>query len=489
MERHKNRPSGTGKPPREARRLRSPATGEPPPGVRRFGTDGVRGIPGRPPLTRSEVRSLGRAAARVFLSRRPDGRSGSNGHAPAAVVGRDTRGSGTWLCRALTEGFADAGCGTIDAGVIPTPAVSYLTPRRGAVLGAVVSASHNPPEFNGIKFFDASGLKASLEVEEEIEARLRAGEGGKSRSKKALPASRLADPRAAEDYLAFLRSTFPATLDLRGLRLVVDGAHGAAADLAPGFFRSLGAEVFAVGCSPDGSNINRGCGALETDLMRREVVRRRAHAGIALDGDADRAILSDEHGRLFDGDALIAMSALSMHEKGMLRKDKVVLTVMSNLGLVRHLEERGIGSVLVPVGDRNVTDALNAGGYALGGENSGHIVFRRLAPTGDGMLTGLQALAVLAEAGGPMSRFRHPYRSYPQVLRNIHVKERVPLEGLPHFHRTLSKVEGELKGRGRVFVRYSGTEPLLRILVEGPEHDEVSRLCGVLEEAYKKETR
>ncbi|MEK7656358.1 MAG: phosphoglucosamine mutase [Elusimicrobiota bacterium] len=436
-------------------------------------------------MTRGEVRSLGYAAARAFLSRRTP----SNGHAPIAVLGRDTRGSGTWLCRALIEGFADAGCATLDAGVIPTPAVSYLTPRRGAILGAVVSASHNPPEFNGIKFFDAAGLKASPEVEEEVERGFLSRARSSSRRRSAAPASRLADPSSAEDYLDFLRSTFPATRDLRGLRLVVDGAHGAASRLAPGFFRSLGAEVFALGCSPDGSNINRGCGALETGAMREAVVRRRAHAGISLDGDADRAILADEHGRLFDGDALIAMSALAMHEKGMLWKDKVVLTVMSNLGLIRHLEGKGIGAVLVPVGDRNVTEALNEGGYALGGENSGHIVFRRLAPTGDGMLTSLQALAVLVEEGGPMSRFRHPYRSYPQILRNIHVEERVPLEKLHGFCRVLARAESALKGRGRVFVRYSGTEPLLRILVEGPEHDEVSRLCGALEEEYRKETR
>ncbi|MEK7745003.1 MAG: phosphoglucosamine mutase, partial [Elusimicrobiota bacterium] len=235
MKRH--RPSEGGSPPRESRRL--------------FGTDGVRGIPGKTPLTRREVRALGWAAARAFLSRRP----ASNGRAPLAVLGRDTRSSGTWLCRSLIEGFAEAGCATLDAGVIPTPAVSYLVPRRGAVLGAVVSASHNPPEFNGIKFFDASGLKASPEVEGEVERSLLPGARSPSRIRSFAPASLRADPSAEEDYLDFLRSTFPATRDLRGLRLVLDGAHGAASRLAPDFFRSLGAEVFALGCSPDGSNI------------------------------------------------------------------------------------------------------------------------------------------------------------------------------------------------------------------------------------------
>jgi phosphoglucosamine mutase len=344
----------------------------------------------------------------------------------------------------------------------------------------VVSASHNPAEFNGIKFFTARGFKASEKTEAAIEAGMaRPRDAGPVRSPRIER-----DPRAAGDYLDFLRSTFPAAEDLSGLRLVVDSAHGAASGLAGELLRSLGAEVFEMGCSPDGGNINRGCGALATEAMRAEVVRRKAFCGVSLDGDSDRALFSDERGRLMNGDLVIALCALHLRRKGLLAGGKVVLTVMSNFGLRRFLEESGIGVVEVPVGDRNVTDAIEAGGYPLGGEQSGHVVFRRFSPTGDGLLTALQTLAVFVEAGGPASRFRRLYRDYPQVLRNLRVERRVPIEGLPGFQRALRLAEEPLRGRGRVFVRYSGTEPLLRILVEGPDKGEVRRISEDLARSF-----
>jgi phosphoglucosamine mutase len=440
---------------------------------RLFGTDGVRGIPGQEPLTHGSVRRLGAVSARAFLLAR--GRCAAS---PCIVMGRDTRRSGRELSRALAEGFAQAGCRTLDAGVVPTPAVSYLVRKLGALCGAVVSASHNPPEFNGIKFFTAEGLKAPTSIEDRIEAALGSTPASRGRTHPIM------DKDAVQEYVDFLRSTFPATRDLSGLRLVVDGANGAASALAGGLFRSLGAEVFTLGCSPNGSNINVGCGALETHAMRREVLRRRAHCGISLDGDADRAVFADERGRLLDGDVLIAMSALHLQEKGLLLRDSVVLSVMSNYGLIRWLEDRGIRALQVPVGDRNVTDALMSGGFCLGGENSGHVVFRRLAPTGDGLLTALQTLAVLVECGGPMSRFRSLYRHTPQVLRNLRVQERVPVEQLHDFSRSVREAERRLSGRGRVFVRYSGTEPLMRILVEGPGRPEVRRISDGLAQAF-----
>jgi phosphoglucosamine mutase len=437
-------------------------------------------------LTVPTVRRLGAVAAAAFLDE--GGRrigAQENGKAPCIVLGRDTRRSGERLARLLAQGFAEAGCRTVDAGIVPTPAVAYLTRHFGALGGAVVSASHNPPEFNGIKFFTREGFKAPPEMEEKIERRLRAGSGpaAKQPRRSSLPPL-ICGQEAVQEYLDFLRSTFPTMLDLRGLRIVVDGANGAASSIAGGLFRLLGAEIFEIGCSPNGRNINVGCGALETSLMQREVLRRRAHCGISLDGDADRAVFADERGRLLDGDVLIAMSAVHLHEKGLLRGDKVVLTVMSNFGLIRYLEERGIGSVQVPVGDRNVTDAIEEGGCCLGGEASGHIVFRRLAPTGDGLLTALQTLGVLVESGRPMSRFRSLYRSYPQTLRNIRVQKRVPLGELCEFERGLRSAQKRLSGRGRVFVRYSGTEPLLRILVEGPDRKEVRRISEGLARAF-----
>ncbi|MBI5243178.1 MAG: phosphoglucosamine mutase [Elusimicrobia bacterium] len=442
-----------------------------------FGTDGVRGIPGSEPLTDPTVRRLGAAAAAAFLESRPP--IDRDGEAPAIVLGRDTRRSGERLARFLAEGFADAGCRAVDVGIATTPAAAYLAKRLGALCAAVVSASHNPPEFNGIKFFTSEGFKAPAEVEDRIEELLRRPA---QRS-----ASRPSISRAVEslrEYRDFLRSTFPPLLDLRGLRIVVDAANGAASQIAPGLFRSLGAEVFAIGCSPNGRNINVGCGALDTGAMQRSVRRLKAHCGVSLDGDADRAVFSDERGRLLDGDVLIAMSAVHLREKGLLRGGRVVLSVMSNFGLIRYLEERGIGAVQVPVGDRNVTDAIEAGGYCLGGESSGHIVFRRLAPTGDGLLTTLQTLAVLVESGGPMSRFRSLYRSCPQDLRNVRVLERVPLKGLAGFRKSLRCAERRLAGRGRIFVRYSGTEPLLRILVEGPDRREVRRISEGLARSF-----
>lgn len=440
-----------------------------------FGTDGVRGIPGREALTPSGVRRLALLAAEAFLSRSPR-------NDPFVLLGRDTRGSGPALARQLADGLAAAGVRTVDLGVVPTPAVSYLTPRRGALAGVVVSASHNPPEFNGIKFFGPDGKKASPDVEGEVERRIAAAADPGARGAKPVK-----DASGAGEYLDFLRSTVPPHETLEGLRVVFDGSHGAAAAFGGPLLRALGATVYEIGCRPDGRNINTGCGAMETETMRREVVRRKAHCGVAVDGDADRCVLSDERGRLLDGDALIALSALHLREEGLLHGDSVVLTVMSNLGLVDFLRRQGIGSVQVPVGDKHVTEALERGDLMLGGENSGHVVFRRFAPTGDGLLTALQTLAAWRARGGPLSAARSLYRVYPQQLTNVRVSRRVPLEDLPVFQSELARAERLLRDSGRVFVRYSGTEPLLRILVEAEDRSLTKALSGKLADAFKRE--
>ncbi|MDX6769889.1 MAG: phosphoglucosamine mutase [Elusimicrobiota bacterium] len=444
-----------------------------------FGTDGVRGIPGKEPLTPATVAALGFHAAKLFLSKAGE----AAGAAPFIIVGRDTRRSGPSLQAALAEGFAAAGVTTLDLGVIPTPGVSYLAPRLGALAGAVISASHNPAEFNGIKFFTADGFKLSPEDEAEVERRLRL-----QRQVPQAPA-RVLDGLAHEAlYRKFLLSSFPATLDLAGTRLVVDCAHGAAAAYAPELFARLGAEVFPVGCKPNGKNINEGCGATHPEAMAKEVRRRKAHAGVAFDGDADRAIVCDETGAVLDGDAVIGAAAVRLQRRGGLKGGKVALTVMSNFGLVRFLSQRGVAVVTTPVGDKFVTDAIEREGLSLGGENSGHVVFRDFAPTGDGILTALQTLAAWRESGGPLSALKGLYAPTPQVLRTVKVARKPPLEKLEETQETIAKVGRMLNGRGRVFVRYSGTEPAIRVLVEGPKQGENRRLADLIVKTYLFET-
>jgi len=446
-----------------------------------FGTDGVRGIPGEGPLKADSVRSLAFHAARVLLERQG---VKINGHAPLIAVGRDTRGSGPSLLRSLLSGFSAAGVRVLDLGVIPTPAVSYLAPRLGCFAGVVISASHNPAEYNGIKFFDGAGFKMSPALELEVEKRISTG--------RPVPPALIRPAFAAADraaiYFDFLKSAFPATLDLEGTRIVVDCANGAASAFAPKLLAELGAEVFVIGARPNGKNINADCGATHTVALQREVKRRRAHAGLALDGDADRALICDERGALLDGDALIAAAASRLLRRGGLKGGKVAVTVMSNYGLLSYLRGLGVDAVTTPVGDRHVTEAIEKEGLSLGGENSGHIVFRDFAPTGDGMLTGLQTFAAWRESGKPMSALGRLYKSTPQTLKALHVKGKPPLSGMARTAAAIAAAAKTLAGRGRVFVRYSGTEPVLRILVEGPAKPENRRIADEIANIYLSET-
>ena len=449
---------------------------------RLFGTDGVRGIPGREPLTSGTISRIAYHAARAQLRR-----AGvkANGARPRLALGRDTRGSGPALARSLARGFAAAGVETVDLGVIPTPGVSYLAPRLGCFGGVVVSASHNPAEYNGLKFFDALGFKMTPALEHEVERGAADG--------RALPAVRgsaaLVDGRkSAALYADFLRSAFPAMLDLDGVRLVVDCANGAAAEFAPKLLKSFGAEVFAVGVKPNGRNINLGCGALAAENMGREVRRHKAHAGVAFDGDADRALVCDERGALLDGDAVIGAAATRLLSRGSLHGGKVALTVMSNYGLIRYLNAKGVEVVTTPVGDRHVTEAIEREGLSLGGENSGHVVFRDFAPTGDGILTALQTLAAWRESGKPMSALRRLYTPTPQTLLALRVRHKPALDGLKRTSAAIARAGKSLTGRGRVFVRYSGTEPALRVLVEGPNKAENVKIARAIAETYFAET-
>ncbi len=446
-----------------------------------FGTDGVRGIPGQGVLKPEAVRALAYHGARAILERQG---VKINGRAALIAIGRDTRASGPSLRRSMLSGFSAAGVRTVDLGVIPTPAVAYLAPRLGCFAGVVISASHNPAEYNGIKFFDGAGFKINLDLEREVERRIKA----RRAAPPALPQPAFAAADRGAIYLDFLKSAFPATLDLDGARIVVDCANGAASAFAPRLLAGLGAEVFAIGDKPNGRNINAGCGATAPDALCREVKRRRAHAGLALDGDADRALICDEHGRLLDGDALIAAAAERLLRRGGLKGGKVAVTVMSNYGLLSYLRGLGIAAVMTPVGDRHVTEAIEKEGLSLGGENSGHLVFRDFAPTGDGMLTGLQTFAAWRESGKPMSALGRLYKPTPQTLRAIKVKGKPPIAMMDRTAAAIAAASKNLEGRGRVFVRYSGTEPVLRILVEGPGAAENRKIANSIAKIYLTET-
>lgn len=452
---------------------------------RLFGTDGVRGVAGKWPLTPDFVRRLGYFAGRVLAARsaRPlrslrgrrasHGDEGSHHRPPSLFVVRDTRRSGPRLQRALSEGLCAAGFRVLDGGVLPTPSVAALVPAQGFTAGAVISASHNPAEFNGIKFFDASGKKLKESWEEAIERGALSEEKIPASRDKSVPAR-----RARADYLNFLRSCWPEGLNLRGLRVAVDCANGATSGLAAELFLSLGARVTALSSRPDGLNINRGCGALHPEALARAVRREKAHFGAAFDGDGDRAILVDEEGRTQDGDSVLLVAARYLKAAGRLRKNLAVVTVMTNLGLYRALEALDVRTRETPVGDKYVWQALEKTGGVLGGEPSGHVIFREYLATGDGMLTALQVLRILRETGRPFSALAALAVRYPQVLKNVPVREKKPLETLAAFNREVEAVRRELGGLGRVLIRYSGTEPLLRIMIEGPD---LKRIDGYAE--------
>jgi len=402
------------------------------------------------------------------------------------IIGKDTRLSGYMLESALTSGICSMGVDVLLVGPLPTPGIAFLTRSMRADAGVVISASHNPFQDNGIKFFASNGFKLADELEREIEhlvqedaiAHLRptAGEVGK--------AFRIDD--ALGRYNVFLKSTFPKHLTLDGLTIVVDGAHGAAYRVGPEVLEELGAKVIAIGVDPDGENINRDCGALHPQQLAARVKAERAALGVALDGDADRVILVDEHGELVDGDAVLAMIAIDLQRAGRLTNGGIVATVMSNLGLELALRERGIKLVRVQVGDRYVVEEMVRGGFVLGGEQSGHVVFLEHGTTGDGLVTALAVLALMAESGKSLSELRRVMHRLPQRLVNVRVRERRALAQLPDVQQVVDRITRELGQRGRVLVRYSGTEPLVRIMVEGEQPGDVERYCEEIAAALRE---
>jgi phosphoglucosamine mutase len=407
-------------------------------------------------------------------------------HSPRILIGKDTRLSGYMLETAIASGICSMGGRVMLCGPIPTPAVAHLTVSMRADAGIVISASHNPYADNGIKIFGDDGFKLKDEAEAEIEA-LVADDAplGERKTGAAIGrAQKLEDARGR--YIVFAKAAFPRDLSLDGVKVVVDAAHGAAYRVAPAVFEELGAKVVAIGVKPSGTNINRDCGALHPAGLQAEVLKRQAAIGVALDGDADRVIIVDERGEVVDGDAVMAMCATRMIRAGELRKATVVATVMSNLGLERALAAQGAHLVRTPVGDRHVVQAMRDGGFNLGGEQSGHLVFLDHAPTGDGIIGALQVLALMVREARPLSELaRGAMERVPQVLENVTLKERRPLDQMKALQKASRKVESALGRTGRLLVRWSGTEPKLRIMVEGEDLDAIRAYASEIAQAAR----
>ncbi len=446
-----------------------------------FGTDGIRGKANEPPMTPETALALGRAIALVARHRKTR---------PARIViGKDTRLSGYMLETALAAGICAMGGRVMLSGPIPTPAVAHLTTSMRADAGVVISASHNPYEDNGIKLFGPDGFKLPDADEAEIERIMASSDLRDDCPTGAAVgrAERLEDARGR--YTVFCKQTFPRTLSLDGVRIVLDAAHGAAYRVAPAVFTELGADVHALGVRPNGRNINDGAGALHPEHLALAVQRHRAHLGVALDGDADRAVFVDERGQVVDGDAVMALLALRKLAQGTLAKRTLVATVMSNLGLERALEGAGGKLVRTAVGDRYVVEAMRKGGYTLGGEQSGHLVFLEHATTGDGIVAGLQVLAAMRAEEKPLSELVSAAMTpVPQLLRSVVLPRRLPLEAMPALTKAEARVGRALGKRGRVLVRWSGTEPKLRVMVEGERLDRVTAMVDELVEAARRDT-
>ncbi|UWQ05336.1 phosphoglucosamine mutase [Aliiroseovarius crassostreae] len=420
-----------------------------------FGTDGVRGLANSWPMTAEMALKLGAAAGRHFR------RDGSNGH--RVVIGKDTRLSGYMIENALTAGLTSTGMNVLLLGPVPTPAVGRMTHSMRADLGIMISASHNPFHDNGIKFFGPDGFKLSDQDEAEIERLVQAGVDP-VQPQNIGRAKRIEEAR--QRYTEYLKTTFPAQKRLSGIKVVVDCANGAAYRTAPDALWELGADIVTVGVSPDGTNINKGCGSTDTALAAKTVVETGADLGICLDGDADRIMIIDETGRVADGDQIMAMFASHWARQGMLKGGTLVATVMSNLGLERFLHGQGLDLLRTKVGDRHVVEAMRAGGYNLGGEQSGHIVMSDYATTGDGLLAGIQFLAAMVETGRPASELCQMFETVPQLLKNVRYGAgQTPLE-ISSVQAVISDAEGVLEGKGRLLIRKSGTEPLIRVMAE-----------------------
>jgi phosphoglucosamine mutase len=442
-----------------------------------FGTDGIRGVAGETPLDPATIYAAGLAV----------GHSVRKTTAKAKVLlGRDTRESSAWIAATIAAGLREAGITVESAGIVPTPAVAFLARTHGFEAGIVISASHNPWRDNGIKLFGGDGFKlpdsVELEIEEEIE-RHAADVNAPDPSK--LPA--VADNVALQsDYIEFLLASVPG-LQLKAQRVVADCANGAAAAVAPELFRRIGGDVTLLNIAPNGRNINDGCGALHPTWVAAEVKKRHVDVGLTFDGDADRCMLADGHGNVINGDAILLMAARDLQTRGLLAGDLVVATTMSNMGLEAALKRSNIRMLRAPVGDRYVLEKMQENGATLGGEQSGHILFPHLATTGDGLLTSLVILDLMARTGKRIEDLTVDLKVFPQVIINIKVREKKPLASIPSIAKIIEAAEQELKDSGRVVIRYSGTEPLARVMIEAESQEAMHRHADAIADAIRKE--
>jgi phosphoglucosamine mutase len=433
-----------------------------------FGTDGIRGVANEYPITPDMAMQIGQATAYILKK---------EGHRSRIVIGKDTRLSGYMIESALVSGICSMGSDVILVGPVPTPGIAFLTTNLDADAGIVISASHNPYKDNGIKIFSKNGYKLTDEEEKKIEDLI---------FSKKLPnfltdAESLGRAFREEDasgrYIVFLKHSFPRNLDLEEIKIVLDCANGATYKVAPTLFREMRAEVTSLNVDPDGENINLNCGALYPEALAEAVVGDKADIGLAFDGDGDRLIAVDEKGDIVNGDKIIAICANKLKEEEVLKNNTVVTTVMSNLGLSIAFKEMGIRHVTTKVGDRYVLEEMLKNGSVIGGEDSGHVIFKEHHTTGDGILTALQLLSVMKKEKKPLSELAKIIKTFPQVLINVKVKRKAPLEEIPELRNVISKVEKELGDKGRVLVRYSGTQSICRVMIEGPTKDNTERFA------------
>lgn len=442
-----------------------------------FGTDGVRGVANVYPMTSEIALKLGRAVSHVFKERHGRGR---------IVVGKDTRLSGYMLEQAIASGVCSMGLDVWLVGPLPTPGIAFITSSMRADAGIVISASHNPYQDNGIKIFSGDGFKLPDELEYEIETMILDDTIDKLRP----VASEIGKAHRIDDavgrYIVFLKNIFPQQHSLDGLKIVVDCAHGATYKVAPSVFEELGAHVISCGVDPDGANINKDCGTLYPGTLSEQVVANNAHIGIAFDGDGDRVLFVDDKGNVIDGDTTMVILAKFLKEKNQLKSGTLVATIQSNMGVEESLKEHGIRVVRTNVGDRYVLETMLKDGYNLGGEKSGHIVFLDHNTTGDGMVTALKMLNILCEQGATLADLCKGYKEFPQVEKNVKVKTKKPIEEVKPLNDVISQVEKKLGGNGRVVVRYSGTEMVLRVMIEGKDKATVEAYADEIVETASK---
>lgn len=442
-----------------------------------FGTDGIRGIANKYPIDAETIVKIGRAAAKVF-------KNGKTHH--RILIGKDTRLSGYMIENALVSGICSEGVDVLLVGPMPTPAIAHLTKSFGADAGIVISASHNPYQDNGIKFFSKEGTKLPDAIEEKIESHIFDREEKKDHNpeNKIGKAFRIDDAQGR--YIEYVKHT-AGNRSITGLKIILDCANGAAYHVAPDIFKELGAEVIVLNNTPDGININENCGAMHPELIQKQVIAHKADAGIALDGDADRIIMADENGNVIDGDQIIAICAESMAKKRKLRNKTVVTTIMSNLGLKIALEKQGIKLIQTQVGDRYVTEEMLKRQSNLGGEQSGHVVFSDYNTTGDGIITGLQVLSIMAEEHKKLSELSAAMKKFPQIILNVNVKEKKEFQKMPEVDAAIKNAEKELGENGRVLVRYSGTQNMARVMIEGEDEVVIKKLAEKIIQEIKKE--